>query len=305
MQLEKKEKKLKAMTFAQKEQIVLNVLFTLVCILFIIPFVLVVSISLSNEQDIVMEGYRLLPKNFDLSAYKYVFKNPQRILNAYKVTIIFSVGHVFLHTFFCCVAAYPLSKREFFIRKQFTFYLFFTMLFSGGLVPSYILITQYLHLKNTIWVYILPGIISPWNVFMVRTFFQNIPEEMQEAARIDGADEYQIFFRFIIPLSKPVIATISLLTFLGSWNNWATSLYYIDNPDLYSLQYLLQEIMKNIELLTQSTDLVTSNLLRNEEIPSETVRMAMAVVVAGPALVIFPFFQKYFAKGLTVGSVKG
>ena len=180
------------------------------------------------------------------------------------------------------------------------------MLFGGGLVPSYILITQYLHLDDTIWVYILPSIVSPWYIFMMRTFFQGIPEEIFESAQIDGASQYSIYSRFVIPLSKPVLATIALFTFLGLWNNWYTSMLYINRrDDLISLQYLLQRIMQNITLLQQTESLGGNQLISIQDIPSESARMAMAVIVAGPALVIFPFFQKYFTKGLTVGSVKG
>lgn len=201
--------------------------------------------------------------------------------------------------------AYPLSKRNMKGKRAISFYLYFTMLFNGGLVPTYILITQYLHLDDTIWVYILPGLISPWYVFMMRTFFQGIPEEIFESARIDGASQYNIFFRFVLPLSKPVLATIALFLFLGQWNNWYTAMLYINQrEDLVSLQYLLQRIMQNIDLL-QNSDMLSNQLISVQDIPSESARMAMAIIVAGPALVIFPFFQKYFTKGLTVGAVKG
>ena len=199
--------------------------------------------------------------------------------------------------------AYPLACGHMRGKRGISFYLYFTMLFSGGLVPTYILITQYLHLDDTIWVYILPGLISPWYVFMIRTFFQGLPYEIYESAVIDGANEYRIFAQMILPLSKPVLATVALFMFLNQWNNWYTSMLYINKDSLCSLQYLLQRIMQNIELLQETEN--NGIMLKTSEIPSETVRMAMAVVVAGPALLVFPFFQKYFVKGLTVGSVKG
>lgn len=285
-------------------QIILIMVFVFICILILIPFLLVVSVSLSSEKDIAEFGYQLIPKNIDLSAYKYVFQNPTAILNAYKVTAIFSFLGTFLSVLFMAMAAYSLSARDLAGRGFFSMFFYFTMLFSGGLVPSYILITQYLHLNNTIWVYILPGLISPWNVFMMRTFFSQIPKEIFESASMDGASEYRIFFQMVIPLSKPVIATMLLLGFLARWNDWNTAMLYIDDEKLISLQYLLQRIMKNMEVLQQSEGMMQS-MVSAAEIPTESARMAMAVVVAGPALFVFPFFQKYFVKGLTVGSVKG
>lgn len=285
-------------------QIILNILFIVLSSLIILPFLLVVAVSLSNERDILEYGYKLIPMNLDFAAYKYVFDNPTTILNAYKVTAIFSIVSMVLSVLFMAMIAFVLSKRDLKGKSQMSFFLYFTMLFNGGLVPTYILITQYLHLGDNIWVYILPGLISPWYVFMMRTFFTGIPYEITEAAVIDGSSEYRIFLTIILPLSKPVLATVALFTFLAKWNDWNTSMLYINNSKLFSLQYMLQRILKNIELLQMDTS--NLNLLKAlSEIPSETVRMAMAVVVAGPVLVVFPFFQKYFVKGLTVGSVKG
>lgn len=285
-------------------QIGLNLVFIILCLLIVAPFVLLLSVSLSNEQDVIFNGYSFFPRKFDLTAYKYVFQNPTSILNAYKVTAIFSVASMGLSVLLMALIAYPLACGKMRGKSVISFYLFFTMLFSGGLVPSYILITQYLHLDDTILVYILPGLISPWYVFMIRTFFQDIPYEIYESAVIDGAGEYRIFAQMILPLSKPVLATVALFVFLNKWNDWNTSLLYINNKNLFSLQYLLQKIMQDIQILQQAENAGVS-VVNTSELPSETVRMAMAVVVAGPALVVFPFFQKYFVKGLTVGSVKG
>lgn len=282
----------------------LNLFFIILCALIIIPFLLLVSISISNEADISAFGYSLWPKTIDFSAYSYVFKNPTRILKAYGVTGIFSVVSMVFGVLLMAMLAYPLSRKSLKGRRGLSLLLYFTMLFSGGMVPSYILITKYLHLNDTIWVYILPSLIVPWYVFMIRTFFQGIPEEIIESVYIDGGSEYVVFWRIVIPLSKPVIATIMLFIFLNKWNDWSTAILYIDNPDLYSLQYLLQKIMEDIKLLIdnpQNAFMLQSTV----EIPGETVRMAMAVIVAGPALIVFPFFQKYFVKGITVGSVKG
>lgn len=285
-------------------QIILCLVFTILCIAVVSPFLLLLSVSFSNEQDIALNGYKFIPEHFDLSAYKYVFKNPMTILNAYKVTGFYSIVSTFLAVFLMSLIAYPLSWGKMRGKDFISFYLYFTMLFGGGLVPSYILMTQYLHLNNTIWIYIIPGLISPWSVFMMRTFFKGIPYEIYESAVIDGASEFRIYAQMVIPLSKPVLATIALTTFLAKWNDWNTSLLYIDDSKLFSLQYLLQKIMKDIQLLQQMEGSGLA-MLNASEIPSETVRMAMAIIVAGPALFIFPFFQKYFVKGMTVGSVKG
>lgn len=204
-------------------------------------------------------------------------------------------------------SAYPLSRPNYKYKKIATFFIFFTMLFSGGLIPTYIWITRYLHLGDTIWVYILPCLVNAFHVIVIRSFFQGLPQALMESAKIDGASELQTFFKIVMPLSKPVIATISLLTLLSRWNDWNTALIYIKSSNLYSLQYLLQKILREAEFVKNmaesspvaGVDLDLSNL------PSVTIRFAMCMVAAGPMLIIFPFFQKYFAKGLTVGAVKG
>ncbi len=287
-------------------QLGVHLILIILCAFIIYPFWMLVSVSLTSEAEIANKGYQLIPSKVDLSAYKYVLSNPTAIIQAYETTAIFSIVGTFLSTLLMAMCAYPISKRNFRPKKYINFYLYFTMLFSGGLVPTYILITRYLHLDDTIWVYIFPSLISVWHVFMMRTFFANLPHEMFESVLVDGGNEFMIFFRFVIPLSKPVIATVALMTFLTKWNNWNTSMLYINDSRLHSLQYLLQEMMKNIELLQNAqTQSLVGLMVDSSKIPAETARMAMAVVVAGPALVVFPFFQKYFVKGLTVGSVKG
>ncbi len=284
-------------------QAILIIFFTILCALIIFPFLLLVSVSLSDAET-VATGYKLIPNPIDFSAYQYVFKNPTSILRAYGVTFVFSASAMVLGVLFMSMVAYPLSRTKLKGRGVLNFYLYFTMLFGGGLVPTYLLISKVLHLNDTIWVYILPGLISPWYVFMIRTFFRGIPEEIIESATIDGASEYTIFIKMILPLSKPVLATVALFTFLGKWNDWNTALIYIENQKLYSLQYLLQKIMTDLDMLKQLQQM-GAGMANNMDVPSESMRMAMAVIAAGPALVVFPFFQKYFVKGLTVGSVKG
>ena len=286
----------------KKGQIILILIFVIFCLLVIFPFWLLLSASFSSAESIAEKGYQLWPRPFDLSAYRFVFSNPAQIIRAYGLTFVFSISSMFLSVLLMSMIAYPLARSGLRGKKAINFFLYFTMLFHGGLVPTYILMAKVLHLNDTIWIYILRGIINPWYVFMIRTFFKGIPEEIIESATIDGASEYRIFATMIIPLSKPVLATVALFTFLGKWNDWYTSLIYITKPELYSLQYLLQKIMEDIKIIRENQNLGMDIM---KDIPTETVRMAFAVVVAGPALIVFPFFQKYFVKGLTVGAVKG
>lgn len=286
-------------------QLILTILLACLAAAIVIPFLILVGVSFSEEKDVVVNGYKLIPEHFSLTAYKYVLKNPTQILQAYKITAIFSILGTFLSVLFMSLLAYPLSRNDLPGRNVINFLLFFTMLFSGGMVPSYLLITKYLHIDNTIWVYILPGLVGAWSVFMIRTFFKGLPDGIIEAAMIDGASQFRTFFGIVIPLSKPVIATIALLTFLGKWNSWFESMLYIKDQDLVSLQYFLQRIMRNIQLMKESSESGQVAVQAAVDIPGETARMAMAVLVAGPALFVFPFFQKYFVKGLTVGGVKG
>lgn len=283
-------------------QVGLIIFFSILCLLIIFPFWLLVSVSLSSAET-VAKGYQLIPNPVDFGAYQYIFKSPTAILRAYGVTFVFSIAAMFLSVLFMSMVAYPLARTKLKGKSVINFYFYFTMLFSGGLVPSYLLIAGTLHLNDTIWVYILPGLINPWYMFMMRTFFKGIPEEIIESATIDGASEYTIYLRMILPLSKPVLATVALFMFLGKWNDWNTALIYIQKEELYSLQYLLQKIMTDLDMLKRMAEAGMSTDMIN--VPGETIRMAMAVIVAGPALVVFPFFQKYFVKGLTVGSVKG
>ena len=285
-------------------QMLLTILLAVLACGIIIPFLLVLGVSFSNEEDIILNGYKLIPEHFDLSGYKFVLQNPAQILQAYKTTIIFTVIGTALTVFFTALLAYPLSRKDMVGRNIINTMLLITMLFSGGLVPTYILNTRYLHLNNTIWIYIIPGMISAWNVFMMRTFFSQLPDGIVEAAQIDGASQLRIFFTIIIPLSKPVLATIAVMKFVADWNSWYPSLLYIDDQSLVSLQYFLQRMMKNIALIKEMQK-EGIDMTATMTIPAETARMAMAVLVAGPVLFVFPFFQKYFVKGLTVGGVKG
>ena len=293
----KKKKKL------GKGQIVLHAVFIVLVLMYIIPFILTISISFSDETSLIRNGYSLIPHVFSLEAYKMVFNNPAQIFQSYKVTIIFTVTAIALSVLVMGVMAYPLSRPNFRFRGPLSFYVLFTMLFSGGMVPTYLLIVKYLHLDNTIWVYILPGLVSAYNLIIIRTNYKSLPEELIEAAKMDGATELYICFKIVMPLCKPVLASVGFLFFVAKWNDWNTALLYITDPKLYSLQYLLQKILNEAEFLKQLAE--AGELMGGEVFPSESYRYAMALVAAGPVLCVFPFFQKYFTKGMTLGGVKG
>lgn len=293
----KKKKKIK------KGQIVLHIVFILMVLMYIVPFILTISISFSDETSLIRNGYSLIPREFSLEAYKMVFRNPAQILQSYKVTIIFTGIATALAVLIMGIMAYPLSRPNYSFRGPISFFVLFTMLFSGGMVPSYLLIVKYLHLDNTIWVYILPSLVSAYNLIIIRTNYKSLPEELIEAAKVDGAKELYICFKIVMPLCKPVLASIGFLFLVAKWNDWNTALLYITDPNLYSLQYLLQKILNEAEFLKQLAE--AGELMGGEVFPSESFRYAMALVAAGPVLCVFPFFQKYFAKGMTLGGVKG
>ncbi|WP_240421834.1 carbohydrate ABC transporter permease [Paenibacillus periandrae] len=275
-------------------------------IVFVIPLVAIIAVSLSNDQDIAAHGYRLLPVQIDLEAYRYILSSPMTLFNAYKVTTIMSVLGTFLSLLMISSCAYPLSRKDFAYRSVITFYLFFTMLFNGGLVPFYILMTNYLHLQDTYAALIIPVLVNVFYVFLMRTFFQQLPDALVESATIDGAGELRIYLEIILPLSKPVLATVGLMQLLTYWNSWYPALLFVSSQEMYPLQYLLQVMLKNISEITknmQENGLVDWSAAAS--LPTENMRMAMCMLAIGPMLLIFPFFQKYFAKGLTVGSVKG
>ncbi len=286
-------------------QLILHIVFILLCACYILPFILVVSVSFTDESVIIQEGYKLIPTKISTAAYEMIFNNPTQVINSYRTTIIFTAIATALAILAMGIMAYPMSRRNFKFGKPLAFYVLFTMLFSGGMVPSYLLITRYLHLKNSIWVYILPGLISAYNLIVIRTNYKSLPEELIEAAKLDGASEIFICFKIVMPLCKPVLASIAFLFLVGKWNDWNTAMLYIDDPTLYSLQYMLQKILNEIQFLRQLAQAGMASMEQLKAIPSESFRYAMAMVAAGPVLIVFPFFQKYFAKGMLIGGVKG
>lgn len=282
----------------------IHTVMVLFCIACIVPLILVVSISISDEMEIVKHGYRLIPTQISILAYRYILENPNTLIHSYMITILVTIMGTVFGLLLVSSVAYVISRPDYKYRSITSFYLFFTMLFNGGLVPWYILITRYLHMKDTLFVLFIPYLVNVWYVMLMRGFLQTIPISMIESAKIDGACELSIFFRIIMPVSKPGLATIGLFYVLMYWNDWWLSLLYIDKKELVSLQYLLYKMMSKVEALTTIKNQYNINT-SNVNLPTYSMRMATVILAAGPMLFIFPLFQKYFVKGLTVGAVKG
>ena len=292
------------MTAGKKFNIVLNIIFTVLAFLCLFPILLTLSISLSSTDSIIEYGYRLIPVKFSVDAYKYIFSNPSTILNAYGVTIFNTVVGATASVLVISHIAYPLSRSDFKLRLPITYYILFTMLFSGGQVASYMVVTTMYHLQNTRWVMILPCLMSPWYMVVLRTFFKTgVPNAIIESGKLDGAGELRILWQLIFPIALPGIATIALFQVLAFWNEWNLPLLYITNPKLYNLQFLLQQMMQNIQMINESPEFAAQSA-GAAKLPTEGARMALCFVAMGPILVTYPFFQKYFIQGLTVGSVK-
>jgi putative aldouronate transport system permease protein len=274
-----------------------------VAALTICPFLLVLSISFSEEGSVVRNGYRLIPKKISLDGYAAVFKNPGILVHAYGVTIVVTILGTLVGLLLTAMIAYVISRKEYPYRKATTLFVVFTMLFNGGLVPFYILIVKYLHLKDTLWVLIVPYLINPFYVMIMKGFLDRMPAEVIESAKIDGAGEYRAFFTIVLPLSTPALATVGLFISFIYWNDWWLGLLFIDRDRLVPLQLLLYRVMNSIEFYAVNSQHLSGSV-DTSQFPSLTTRMALAVLGAGPMLFIFPFFQRYFVKGLTVGSLK-
>lgn len=283
----------------------INLLFTVLSLVVILPFLLVVAVSLTDEKSLTANGYQFIPETFSLDAYRYLLDAPDILFRAYGVTITITIAGALLGLLLTAMTAYVISRQDYRYNRVTTFYVFFTMLFSGGLVPSYILITQYLHLKDSLWALILPILLSPFNIMVMKGFMSKIPLEIIESAKIDGAREFRIFFRIILPLSTPALATLGLLISFTYWNEWFNAMLYIDDPNKVPLQLLLVRTLNSIEFLTTNSEFTGQLGIDLSSFPNSSARMAIAVLAGGPMLVIFPFFQRFFVKGLTVGSLKG
>ena len=282
--------------------IIANIILAVFAIACVFPFIFVIIISLTSEQSLLEHGYSIFPKEWSLDAYKYLLESGGALVQSYMVTILVTILGTIINVSMVSSYAYAISRKGFKYRRQFTFLVFFTMLFGGGMVPSYIVMTQVLGLKNTIWALILPLAFNSFNIIVMRTFFQkSVPDSIIESARIDGASEFRIFIKIVIPLALPGIATIALFSTLAYWNDWFNAMLYIDYQNLVPLQHMLMKIEKNMEFIRQNAML--SGEVMNA-LPQESVRMAMVVISTLPIACTYPFFQKYFISGLTIGGVK-
>lgn len=290
-----------------KSKAVINIFFILVTLSMILPFVLVIISSFTAEESIIQQGYRYIPEAWSLEAYKTIFKSPTILIKAYGVTIFITVVGTILSLLITSMTAYVLSRRDYSFNRIATFYTFFTMLFSGGLVPFYILVTQYLHLKDSLLAIILPLLLNVFYVMILRSYMIKLPFEMIESAKMDGAKEFLIFFRMILPLSTPGLATLGLMISFNYWNEWFNALLFIDSRNMVPLQLLMQRMIKNIEFLSTNSEFLNrvGVTIDASTMPKYNVRMAMAILAAGPMMFVFPFFQRYFVAGLTIGSLKG
>lgn len=277
----------------------LLIIFSVVCL---IPFLIVIGSSFTSEASIIKNGYNLWPKEFSLDSYRTIFENPVTIFRSYGVTIVVTVVGTSLSVFLNTMTGYVLQRKDFEWRNKLSFYFFFTTLFSGGLMPWYILCVQYLHLKDNILAMIIPGVVSVWNILLVKGFMSGIPFEVIESAKMDGAGDFKIFIKLIWPLSKPVIATIGLFTALTYWNDWYNSMLFINDDRLYSLQYQLYKLVNDAQALK---NIAAESGIVVDTVPIESTKMALTVVVTGPIILLYPLVQRYFVKGLTLGAVKG
>jgi ABC-type sugar transport system, permease component len=263
---------------------------------------MMVSGSFTSEHAIRFSGYGLLPKEFTLEAYKLIFKNPLTILHAYGVSIFITVVGSTLGLLLTTMTSYVISRKDFKYRNKFSFFFYFTTLFNGGMVCTYIFYIQYLHLKDNMLALILPGIFNVFYLLIMRSFVSAIPFALIEAAKIDGAGEFRIFFGIILPLLKSGLATIGLFLALGYWNDWYNAMLYINSESKYPLQYMLYNMLQQTQALAK---IASQAGISVQNLPSNSLKMAMAVVAIGPIILVYPFVQKYFVKGITVGSVKG
>lgn len=275
-----------------------------VCLVCLYSFLVILGSSFQSQQEIRDVGYAVLPKEPVLDAYRMIFEKPKMLIDSYLVTIVTTGIGTVIGVLASAGYAYTLARPDYRYRKFLSFYVFFTMLFNGGMVPSYILIIKWLGLKDNIWALILPLLSNAWFVLLMKGFLATLPLSLVESAKIDGAGEFRIFLQIIIPISTPAFATVSIFYLLNYWNDWWLSMMYIESDSKIKLQYMLMRILKNAEYLNSAEAMQSVNVQVTDS-PTLSARMAMCVLAAGPILVVFPFFQRYFVQGLTVGAVKG
>lgn len=281
--------------------IVVYAIAALFCVYCLYPFAIILGSSFETESNFAVHGFPIIPKDFTLKAYQMVLGDSQ-IFKAYGVTIFTTIVGTLVSMFLTITMAYPLSLKKVKFRNVITFFVYFTMLFGGGLVPTYLLVSKTLNMKNNIFVLIIPVAFGAWNMFLVRNFFNGIPGELAESAYMDGANDFQILAKIILPVSVPGIATISLFYALGYWNQWFNAMLYIEESNLFPLQYLLMRMLRNVEAMRE---MARTTGVSMGEIPTNSLRMATTVVAIGPIVLLYPYVQKFFTSGLTVGAIKG
>ncbi|OAS17992.1 carbohydrate ABC transporter permease [Paenibacillus oryzisoli] len=290
----------------QMDQFVLNVIaygwVSFVALLCILPFLLILSGSVTDEKEIILEGYKLIPSSLSFEAYRFIFTVPQEIIRAYGITTSLTIIGTTISLFLVSMSSYVLQRSDFKWRNTFSFFYYFTTLFSGGLVPLYILVVNYLKLNDTYLVLLLLPLINVFYILVMKSFMRSIPAAITESAKMDGAGDFTIFIRLILPLCKPALATIGLFVALGYWNDWFHSLLFINNHKLYTLQYYLYRVIGSVDALKIVAEKSGMNV---PDLPGEGLKMALTIVVTGPIVLLYPFIQRYFVKGLTIGAVKG
>ncbi|WAM35722.1 carbohydrate ABC transporter permease [Caldicellulosiruptor acetigenus] len=288
-------------------EIILHIIFGIVALACLVPLWAVISISLSDDNKIRQIGYRLWPVKLSLKSYEFVLAQGAAIVHAYGLTIFVTIVGTILSVLVVSMYAYILFRKDFKYRKFFTFFGFFTMLINAGLVPWYIVCVNVLRLKDTIYALILPYVMNMWYVLIFRTYLSmSLPDSIIESAKIDGAGEFTTFFRIVVPLVKPGLATIALFAAITYWNDWWLPFMLVESEKLYNLQYLMYRVQQKIQYLAEiasKISLVSESPLK--DLPAESARMAMAVLGMGPIVLAYPFFQRYFVKGLTIGAIKG
>lgn len=295
-------KKIKLSTSSKAFYVIAYVMVTLMALVCILPFIMLISGSFTSEQFLRFNGLGLFPGEFSTEVYGIIFKTPEKIIRAYGVSIFITVVGTFLGLFLTTMTAYVISRKDFKYRNALSFFFYFTTLFNGGMVSTYIYYIRYLHLKDNLLALIIPGMFNVFYLLIMRTFVQTVPTELIESGKLDGAGEYRIFFSIVLPLLKPGLATIGLFLALGYWNDWYNAMLYMNTEAFYPLQYMLYSIQQQTQALAQiasKAGITVANL------PSTSLKLAMAVVATGPIVILYPFVQKYFVKGITVGSVKG
>lgn len=285
---------------------VATIILAIFVVIALMPVILIVIASFTEETELIRNGYTYLPKGWSLDAYYYMVKQGVTIVRAYGVSFFVTILGTAFSVLLTTMLAYPMSRKSFKYRNVLAFFVFFTMLFNGGIVPSYIMWTRFFHIKDTIWALMIPNyLVTAFNVILVKNYYSNsIPDSLLEAAQIDGATEMTVFRKIMLPLAVPTVATISLFTGLCYWNDWTNGLYYVDSEKLYSIQQLLMKIMNNIQALRTNSNAALLGT-GSVDLPGTSIRMAMAVVGILPIMLIYPFVQKYLVKGVVVGAVKG